>query len=123
MEDAQSASEQTAGRLSRLDGVRFLICEYEDPDRRGRHGYLFHHGLSRNGREAFRRPDPAVVRTEDATLESLLDREQNREDRASSGWFLRPKRRRPFLRQRHPERKADLSRLPLGRPEQRAPAL
>src|SRR5512133_3774376 len=76
MENAQPALGQAAGRLPRLDRVRFLRRECEDPQRRGRHGYLFHDPVSRIGGQTFPRAHPAPLRSQDASLESLLDREQ-----------------------------------------------
>src|SRR6516225_7192203 len=66
---------------------------------------------------------PAIVRSEDTTLESLLDCEQHGKDRTSSCRFVRPKRRGPLFWQRHVQRQTDYRRLPLGCAEQRASAV
>src|SRR5258707_103211 len=101
MENAQPTPGQTAGQLPRLDRVRFLGREYEDSQRCSRHGYILDHAVSRNGRQTFRRSHLAIIRPEDTTLESLLDREQHGKDRSSRRWFVRSKWRRPFFWQRY----------------------
>src|SRR4029077_6224316 len=123
MENAHPASGYVARKLPRLDGVRFLGREYEDSKWCGGHGYVLDHAVSRNGRQAFRRSHLAIIRPEDATLESLLDREQHGKDRSSRRRFVRPKRCGPFFWQRHAQWKTDPRRLPLGCAEQRPPCL
>src|SRR6266511_1022136 len=81
------------------------------------------HAVSRNGRQTFRRSPLAIIRPEDTTLESLLDREQHGKDRSSRRRFVRPKRHRPFFWQRHAQWQTDPRRLSLGCPEQRPPCL
>src|SRR5436189_5815805 len=114
MENAQPAPGQAAGQLPHLDGVRFLGREYEDSKRCGRYGYILDHAVSRNGRQTFRRSHLAIIRPEDTTLESLLDREQHGKDRSSRRRFVRPKRHRPFFWQRGAQWTADRIRLSLG---------
>src|SRR6266516_8062327 len=109
--------------LPRLEGVRFLGREYEDSKRCGRHGYILDHAVSRNGRKTFRRSHLAIIRPEDTTLESLLDREQHGKDRSSRRRFVRPKRRGPFFWQRHAQWQTDPRRLSLGCAEQGTPSL
>src|SRR5437016_1610270 len=75
------------------------------------------------GGKTFRRSHLAIIRPEDTTLESLLDREQHGKDRSSRHRFVRPKRRGPFFRQRHAQWQTDPRRLPLGCAEQRPPRL
>src|SRR5215471_5799367 len=123
MENAQPTPGQTAGQLPRLDGVRFLGCEYEDSQRCGGHGYILDHAVSRNGRQTFRRSYLAIIRPENTTLESLLDRKQHGKDRSSRRWFVRSKRLRPFFWQRYAQWQTHPGRLPLGCTEQRTPCM
>ena len=84
---------------------------------------ILDHAVSRNGRQTFRRSHLAIIRPEDTTLESLLDRQQHGKYRSSRRRFVRPKRRRPFFWQRHAQWQTDPRRLPLGCAEQRPPCL
>ena len=88
-----------------------------------RHGHILDHAVSRNGKQTFRRSHLAIIRPEDTTLESLLDREQHRKDRSSRRRFVRPKRRGPFFWQRHAQWQTDPRRLSLGCAEQGPPCL